>query len=222
MKHFYRTYILAVVFSATACTSTRLLTSNVPPSKVRDIQKFETISCISLMETGEYEKRNDQMSVESKFLFDDILLSFHKLPVTGEISAAGDLNKQRLEKEIQYLVFSADREQKISHLRITPTINSLLQMAGKRFGLITVTAIDERAEGNYGTDIAMYAPLGTLPVGKFYQTPLKTYSTVYAMIVDAESNNVAFFRKSSLRVKKARLDKAVLSKHVNALFSGYF
>src|SRR6218665_973643 len=152
MKHFYRTYILAVVFSATACTSTRLLTSNVPPSKVRDIQKFETISCISLMETGEYEKRNAQMSAESKFLFD------------------------------------ADREQKISHLRITPTINSLLQMAGKRFGLITVTAIDERAEGNYGTDIAMYAPLGTLPVGKFYQTPLKTYSTVYAMIVDAESN----------------------------------
>jgi hypothetical protein len=143
------------------------------------------------------------------------------IPVTGDISVSDTLIQNKIEKEIEFLCISADRQRSISNLKITPMLDSLLEKSGKRFGLITVTTGFTRTKGNYGGQVAKGAAMGLLTLGMYYQTPIKANSTVYAMIVDAKENNIAFFRKSFLQDKEP-LDKNVLTKQIQKIFENYF
>jgi len=198
------------------------LTSDVKPSEVKELQKFQTFAYISLIESGNRGKFNDTISNKSKEIFSEALHSFNnKIPITGEISVSDTIIENKIEKEIKFLCISADKQRSISNLKITPILDSLLENRDKRFGLITVTTGFTRTKGNYGGQIAKGAAMGILTLGMYYQTPIKANSTVYAMIVDSIDNNVAFFRKSFLQDKEP-LDKTVLTNQIQKIFENYF
>ena len=213
--------IVASIFLLVAsCTTTRLFTSGVKPAEIQDLQKFETISYISLIQKGNMGKLNDSVSAVSKAIFDEALSSFgNKIPVSGEINTGNPNLRKRLQKEIESLILSADKHKKIETLKLTPVIDSLLEANGKRFGLLTVTSGFTREKGNYGKQVAKGAAVGLLTLGMAYQTPIKANSTVYAMIVDAQENNIAFYKKSF--VEADPLTKEVLTKQLNKLFESY-
>jgi hypothetical protein len=141
--------------------------------------------------------------------------------LTGTILPADTIIQKRIEKEVEYLCISADRQRNISGLKLTPVLDSLLEIGGKRFGLITVTTGFTRDKGNYGGQIAKGVAIGILTMGMYNQTPVKANSTIYSMIIDAKENNIAFYKKSSLQNKEP-LDKAVLTKQIQKLYEGYF
>lgn len=212
----------SVILLTSSCTTSKLLTSGISPVEVKDLQKFQTFAYISLIESGNSGKFNDTISNKSKILFSEALESFKgKMPVTGKISVTDNLIHNKIEKEIQFLCITADRQKSISNLKITPTLDSLLEVRGKRFGLITVTTGFTRIKGNYGGEVAKGALMGVLTLGMYYQTPIKSNSTVYAMIVDAKENNIAFFRKSFMQDKDP-LDKEILTMQINKIFENYF
>jgi len=217
--------ILIFVFGFIAffsCTTSKTLTSAVKSNEVTDLQFIEPFSYISLIEKGNRGKYNDELSNESKHLLIKVSNSYqNQISLKGDIFVSDVLTKRKLENEIKYLCFSADRQRSISNLKLTPVIDSLLELSGKRFGLITVSMGFTRAKGNYGGQIAKGAAMGILTLGMYYQTPIKSFSTVYAMIVDAKENNIAFFRKSFLQDKNP-LDEAVLMKQFQKIFEGYF
>ena len=214
-------YVLVGALFLGSCTATKPLTSAVQPREVSDIQKFETYSYITLVEKGNRGKLNDTISKKAKLVFDETLSEFKNIPLTGSIMPTDTMMQKRIEREIEYLCVSADRQRSISSLQLTPVLDSLLDGGGKRFGLITVTTGFTRDKGNYGGQIAKGIGMGILTMGMYYQTPVKANSTIYCMIIDAKDNNVAFFRKSSLQDKEP-LDKSVLSKQIRELFEGYF
>jgi hypothetical protein len=214
-------YLILGALFISSCTTTKPLTSAVQPTEVNDIQKFETYAYITLIESGNRGKLNDTISKKSKLVFDETLSEFKSIPLTGSILPTDTVTQKRIEREIEYLCISADRQRSISSLKLTPVLDSLLDIGGKRFGLITVTTGFTRDKGNYGGQIAKGIGMGILTMGMYYQTPIKANSTVFTMIIDAKENNIAFFKKSSLQDKEP-LDKAVLTKQIQKLFEGYF
>jgi len=205
-----------------SCASNKMLTSAVTAREITDLQQFETIADISLIEKANKEKYNDTLSTKSKELLASVLNSFaDRIPLTGEISVRDPLINKRLAREIEHLRVSAEVQKSLSSIRLTPRLDSLLEVNQKRFGLITVTKGFTRKRGNYGKQIANGIGLGILTLGMVYTTPVKSYSVVYAMIVDAENNNIAFFNKSFFPEGEP-LDEVVLKQQVLDIFAGYF
>ncbi|HPI20176.1 MAG TPA: hypothetical protein PKY56_07380, partial [Candidatus Kapabacteria bacterium] len=58
-------------------------------------------------------------------------------------------------------------------------------------------------------------------LGFYSETPIESYSNLCIMIVDSKENNIAFFRKSSLKEEEP-YDSEVLKKQIFDIFEGYF
>ena len=221
MKYLNITLILTCyVFSS--CTPTKILTSNVNPTEVTDLKLLEPFSYISMIKKGNRGQLDDSISSISKQLNINILKNFNgEIPITGDIILTDTTINKTLEKEYENLILTADRNKNISNLKITPTLDKILETNDTRFGLIVICTGFTRAKGNYGKQIAKGAGLAILTLGMYYQTPIKAYSTIYAMIVDSKEDNIAFYRKSFLQDKEP-LDESVLTKQIKDIFKGYF
>jgi hypothetical protein len=217
------------VFILDSCSTTELLTSDVKPSEVVDLQYFEPISYVS----GSKEMLNDSLSRNSKQCLNEIIQEFKdKISLTGEITVSNKATKQRLEKDIEYLIMSANdiKLLSISCIRITPLIDSLLESNGKRFGLITVEHGYIRTHNAVKKALQITAivvisvPLLLLTHRNFdpflFPHADESYSGLYIMIVDADHDNIAFYRKS--RRYGDPTDKNVLTYQYKKIFKGYY
>ena len=205
-----------------SCTTSKLLTSTLPPAEVTDLKLLEPCSYISKITKGNRGEIDDSMSAVSSQLLVKVAESFKgQIPLTGKIILSDSAVNNDLEKEFESLSFTAEKMDDVSHLQITPTLDKVLEANEARFGLITVATGFTRIKGNYGKEIVKGAALGLLTLGMYYQSPVKAYSTIYVMIADSKENNVAFFRKSYLQDKEP-LDEAVLTKQFKDIFTDYF
>lgn len=221
MKHFKVILILSC-FILSSCTATKLLTSNVKPIEVTDLKLMEPFSYISMIKKGNRGQLDDSISFISKQLVLKVLENYKgQIPLTGEILLSDTAINNSLEKEYELLILTADRTKNITNLKITPTLDKILEANDTRFGLLIINTGFTRSKGNYGKEIVKGAALGILTLGMYYQTPIKAYSTIYAMIVDSKEDNVAFFRKSFLQDMEP-LDESVLIKQFKKIFDGYF
>jgi hypothetical protein len=222
MKYFRIIFLFLLATQFISCTSVRYLTSDVKPNEITGLQRFETYANLNLIEKGNRAYYNDSISAESKAVFLKALKMYNdRIPLTGEIILTDTIIKNRIEREMEFLCLTADRQRSIINLKITPTIDSLLEKQNKRFGLITITTGFTRGRGNYGGQIAKGAAMGILTLGMYYQVPIKASSTLYAMIVDSQNNNIAFFKKSVFSDKEP-LDIDVLKDQIYNIFVGYF
>jgi hypothetical protein len=218
-SHFVFTILSILIFSS--CTTSKILKSGVQPDEIAELQYIEPFSYISMIEKGNKPILNDSVSLISK----NILLKTvgdlkGRLPVTGEMFVSDLTLRSKLEKEIEFLCLSADRQKAITNIKITPTIDSLLTSKGKRFGLITVSTGFTRTRKNYVNQTLKGGAIGILTLGMIYTTPIKAYSTIYVMIVDANEDNIAFYRKSFLQNEP--LDEKGLARQFKDIFDKYF
>ena len=221
MKHFKSILILCCLILP-SCTTTKPLTSIVKPAEVSDLKLLEPYSYISMIKKGNKGQLDDSISLISKQLVYKVLENFKgQIPLTGEIILSDTAINKKLEKEYEYLILTADKTKNISNLKITPALDEILEANETRFGLINICSGFTRAKGNYGKEIAKGAAMGILTLGMYYQTPVKAYSTVYAMIVDSQEDNITFYRKSFIQNIEP-LDQSALIKQYKKLFEGYF
>jgi hypothetical protein len=221
MKQFSIFLILSFLILV-SCTTTKPLTSNVNPKEVTDLKLLEPYSYISKISKGNRQQLDDSISTASKRHIIKVLENLNgQIPLTGKIILSDTSINKTLEKEFESLILTADRTKNISNLKITPTIDKVLEANGVRFGLITVGSGFTRIKGNYGKQVAKGAAMAILTLGMYYQTPVKAYSTIYVMIVDSKEDNISFFRKSYLQDKEP-LDENVLTKQYKDIFKGYF
>jgi hypothetical protein len=175
-----------------------------------------------MIKKGNKGQVDDSISFISKQLNINVLKNFTgQLPITGNIILTDPATNETLEKEYENLIMTADRNNNISNLIITPTLDKILETNETRFGLIVICTGFTRIKGNYGKQVVKGAALGILTLGMYYQTPVKAYSTIYAMIVDSKEDNVAFYRKS-FKQDLEPLDQLVLTKQYKKIFDGYF
>ncbi|MEN6500925.1 MAG: hypothetical protein ABFC55_00890 [Tenuifilaceae bacterium] len=221
MKHQTIFLILSCIILS-SCTATKLLTSNVQPTEVTNLKLLEPYSYISMIKKGNRGQLDDSISSISKQLNINVLKSFNgQIPITGDIILIDSTINKDLEKECENLILTAERNKNISNLKITPTLDKILEANDTRFGLIIICTGFTRLKGNYGKEITKGAALGILTLGMYYQIPVKAYSTIYAMIVDSKEDNVAFYRKS-FKQDLEPLDQEVLTNQYKKIFEGYF
>ena len=221
MKHIKSILILCCLIFP-SCTTTKPLTSNVKPSEVTELKLLEPYSYVSMIKKGNKGQLDDSLSSISKQLVYGVLENFKgQIPLNGEIILSDTAINTRLEKAYEYLILTADKTKNITNLKITPTLDEILEANETRFGLINICAGFTRAKGNYGKEIAKGAVLGILTLGMYYQTPIKAYSTVYAMIVDSQEDNITFYNKSFIQDMEP-LDQSAMTKQYKKLFEGYF
>ena len=205
-----------------SCTATKLLTSNVQPAEITNLRLLEPYSYISMIKKGNRGQVDDSISSISKQLNITVLKSFNgQIPITGDIFLTDSAINKTLEKEYENLILTADKNKNISDLKITPTLDKILEANDTRFGLIVICTGFTRLKGNYGKEIVKGAALGILTLGMYYQTPIKAYSTIYAMVVDSKEDNVAFYRKS-FKQDLEPLDQSVVTNQYKKIFEGYF
>ncbi|HAX93769.1 MAG TPA: hypothetical protein DCY25_07475, partial [Bacteroidales bacterium] len=216
------TLLIISCLVVSSCIATKILTSDVSPTEISDVRLMEPFSYISMIKKGNRGELDDSISDVSRQLNMEAIKGFNgKIPVTGSIILTDTAINYTLEKEYEELILTAEKTGNISGLRITPTLDRILEANDSRFGMIIVSTGFTRVKGNYGKEIVKGAALGILTLGMYYQTPIKAYSTIHAMIVDSREDNVAFYRKSFLQDKEP-LDQSVLADQYEKIFKGYF
>jgi hypothetical protein len=220
--YYFKISMFLICCGLVSCTATKPLTSNVSPNEITELKLLEPYSYISLIKKGNKAQLDDSISSISKQLNLHVLKSFsNQLPISGNIILTDEETNKTLEKEYEFLMLNAERNKNISNLKITPTLDKILEANETRFGLIIISSGFTRVHGNYGKEIVKGAALGILTLGMYYQTPVKAYSTIYTMIVDSKEDNVAFFRKSFLQNQEP-IDTSVLTKQYYKIFQDYF
>ena len=214
---------LCVAILCTSCSTSKILTSDVKSVEITEMLKIEPFSYISLIESGNRGAYNDSISRSTQTVLNESLETFRgKLRLSSEeIKLTDSVARKRLEQEFNFLIMSAERNRSIKGIPITPLVDSLLNANDKRFGLIIVQSGFTRAKGNYGGQIAKGIGMGILTMGMYYQTPIKSNSTLYAIIVDNKNRNVAFYNKSILQDKEPT-EKENIIKQLNLIFEKYF
>lgn len=214
-------FSLAGTIILNSCISSAPSASRIPTNEMNDIQKFETLSYIKLIDSGNSAYLNDSLSKKSKINFHESLSSFSNIPITGNITTNDTSLRKEIRKEIKYLCYSAEKKHSYAHMKLTPLLDSLLELSGKRYGLLTITTGFTRAKDNYERQISKRSTLAVITLGSYYQTPIKASSTIYAMIIDAKDNNVAFFRKLTFEDKEP-LDENSISRQIQLVFKEFF
>lgn len=100
-------------------------------------------------------------------------------------------------------------------------MDSIVKNENQRYALCLITSGFERRKGNYGNQIAKGIGIGLLTLGMYTTAPIKSNTSLYAMIYDAERSHVVFYNHIPL-IEKSPTDKKNLDKLYHELFEGYF
>ena len=220
---------LWIVILSVSCSSSKYFTSAVKPAEINEMIKVEPFSFVSLIDKGNMGVYNDSISKIAKIALNESLETFReKLRLSlEEIYMTDTLERNELMDEIDFFIREAERNKKKKNhtVEITPLVDSLLSVNGKRFGLFVIQNGFTRAKGNYGGQVAKAIGMGVLTglvTGTaYYQTPIKSGSTVYVVIVDNQEKNVAFYNKSIMQDKEPT-EKENITKQLQTVFKKYF
>ncbi|MDR2962472.1 MAG: hypothetical protein LBU90_02350 [Bacteroidales bacterium] len=225
---------VGIAVSLFSCSSQKYFASNVPPAEITDVQAIEPFSFVSLIEHSDVGVYNDSLTWYAReALLQSLETMRTQLRLSPEVLFVDDeWDRELLLSEVDFLIHAAEtaprRTKKVTpSVAITPLIDSLLTVSGKRFGLLIIQDGFTRSNKNYAGQVATAAVIGVatavLTGGSAYylQTPVRRGSTVNVLIVDAQENNVSFYRKSFAEDKNPT-DVSVISKQLNALFRDYF
>ena len=214
---------LWIALLCSSCSGSKVLTSEVLPNEITEMIKIEPFSYISLIEKANRGVYNDSISSSTKTLLNESLNIFkEKLRLSPEeIIITDPTERIKLEQELNFLIMTAERNRAIENIQITPLIDSLVTANDKRFALIIIQSGFTRKKNNYGSQIAKGIGMGILTMGMYYQTPIKSRSIIYAMIVDNQNKSIAFYNKSILQDKEPT-EKENIIKQLNRIFENYF
>jgi hypothetical protein len=205
-----------------SCSTTSLLTSDVRPSEITELQYFEPTSRIYFIKEKNKAVYNDSISKRSQSLQLEILDSLkEKIHLTNVIYWRDSSYSKRLRKEVQTLLDEVWKAQSIDEVKITPLLDSLLEKRNKRFGLITLSNGHTRTKENYKQQMEQGVVLAVATAGLFTKLPVKSNSEIFAIIVDAKLNNLAFYRVSTV-TDKDPLNRQVVKDQFKKIFTGYF
>lgn len=213
-----------ILISATlmfaSCTSNKLISKSVKASEITENAYLDPISFISYIEKGNKAALSDSLSQVSKMLLDSIIAKNPNFEIPDKVVIENQFLKNKIEDELSGIFMNVIRTHKIEGVKMTPTIDSVLKNQKQRFVLATVVSGFGRRKGNYGGQIAKGLGVGLLTLGMYTPVPIKSNTTLFAMIIDTKNNEIVYFR-NGLSVEKSPTERKVLEQQYKKLFDGY-
>ena len=222
MIRFRLFFLFGLMFSLVSCVPTKMRTSSVKPSEIKDLAYFEPEAYINLIKKGNQGEYNDSLSmVAHENLTKTIDLYKPRYPITEKIEIENDSLRYLVSKEISYLMNTAMQTRRLKRIKLTPKIDSILDARQQRFALALVATGFGRIRGNYGKQVAKGVGVGILTLGMFYTVPVKSNLTIIGIIFDAENDEVIFFNKTK-PMEKNPTEILPMKRQFWHLFNGYF
>ncbi len=213
--------ILFVLLSS--CTNSKLRTSTVSASQLEDVNYFPISSYITYIEKGNRGDMNEELSVQSEILATAIINSnsgIYKLsdPLSFQFSE-DSINAQ---DDIWALVEEIEFKSSIIGIEIPTVVRLVMNENNSRFAMAVMVDGFVRRKGNYTGQLLLNIGIGILTFGYYIPpTPLKSFSTLRVVILDAHRNEVAFYRRN-MSENNSPLDPKAVNKQFNKVFKGYF
>lgn len=194
------TFFILLFFLLTSCTSARIWRSDVNPKQITELQKFEPLSYIRLIEEGNKKNFNDSLSLEAKSTLNNILTNYYSsLPKISSVHFENPNLNQQIEKETIDLISQLNTNRGVKGVSITPVIDSVLEANNIRFGFFLVSTGYSIKKNNLGGQLVKTIKTKNLSLGGApisILTASNASSIVCLLIVDSQENNVTYFRKS--------------------------
>ncbi len=191
-KHLIIIALAAIALFAASCTANRGFVSSPKRADIRQMQQFEMLSRVGIIEKGNKITYNDSLSLVAKGLFETALSKDKTLPVAGTVAIEDSTVSNKLQYEIYLLMNYVEGNVRVKDIPIPPTIDSILEARGERFGLIVYNWGFTRTGGNYARQIAKGVAIGVLTLGTFYTVPYKDITRSGIIVVDSKLNNLTY------------------------------
>ena len=175
-----------------SCTANRGFVSSLTRADLRQVQQFEPLNYVGIIEKGNNISYNDSLTDVAKALFEKELSRSKTIPVKGNVVIEDSLVNKRVQNEIYLLMNYVENNVRTKDLSIPPTIDSILEARNERFGLLAYNWGFTRTGGNYAGQIGKGVLIGVLTMGTMYTVPYKDMSRCGVIIVDSKFNNLAY------------------------------
>ena len=175
-----------------SCTANRGFVSSLTRADIRQVQQFEPLNYVGIIEKGNNITHSDSLTEVAKTLFEKELSRNKTLPVKGHIVIEDSLVNNKVQYEIYMLMNYLESNVKAKDIPIPPVIDSILEARNERFGLLAYNWGFTRTGGNYAGQIGKGVLIGVLTMGTMYTVPYKDMSKCGLIIVDSRYNNLAY------------------------------
>ncbi|OPC53721.1 hypothetical protein DSC47_15930 [Elizabethkingia miricola] len=213
--------LLATITLLNSCAASLLTDKSLKPGEIKNMVNFEPISFIHLIEKGNRPKINDSLSMVSTQILNSIIINNTNPKVEKYIVIDNPEAKLRIQSDIIKTMSEIIKTKKIDQIKTTPLMDSIVKNENQRYALCLITSGFERRKGNYGNQVTKGIGIGILTLGMYTPVPIKSNTSLYAMIYDAERSHVVFYNHIPL-IEKSPTDKKNLDKLYHELFEGYF
>ncbi len=155
---------------------------------------FQPIVSVFTMEKENKVLYNEAISKETNFNLTNTIFKYKlKLPVWEYFYSKDSVANEKINTEIKLLFVAMKIAKKTTDVKITPFLDKILETNGKRFGLLIFAEGFSRTQKNYNNQLMLGALTAVVfGLGNAY-IPDKNYLSLYAIIIDAKENNIAFF-----------------------------
>lgn len=175
-----------------SCTANRGFVSSLTRADIRQVQQFEPLNYVGIIEKGNNITYSDSLTEVSKTLFEKELSRSKTLPVKGHIVIEDTVVNNKVQYEIYMLMNYLENNVKAKDIPIPPVIDSIFEARNERFGLLAYNWGFTRTGVNYAGQIGKGVLIGVLTMGTVYTVPYKDMSTCGLVIVDSKYNNLAY------------------------------
>lgn len=219
------------ILAFSSCTTKKGFVTKLPKQEIADVQRFPSLSDIDILDKHSNSSFCDSLSLLTRTNIDLFLENQSNIDITGVIDIEDTTILLKVNDEIRQIMGRAFDNKDIAFIPIPPTIDSILDAQGKRFGLITYSTGFERSATDWGAlmksvAVSLAASMAySMASGGYYYLFLddsytNAFSFIGLMIVDAQNNNIAFYNNSRLEEKPSR--KYCTDRHFMELYYRYW
>lgn len=198
-----------------------LINKGIKSNEIKNIGYFEPISLISLIEKGNQAKLNDSLSLISTKVLDTIIENSNNPKISKQFQIDDSKLKLRLENDILKTMSAIKKTKKLEFIKTTNLMDSIVKNENQRFALCVINSGFDRRKHNYGNQIAKGIGIGILTLGMYTPVPIKSNTSTYVMIYDAQNSSIVFFNYFPI-IEKSPTDKKNLNFIYNKLFEKYY
>ena len=144
----YTLFALLMVLAFSSCTAKKGFVTKLPKQEIADVQRFPIISDIYALDKNDNGYRSDSLSLLSVQCVNNYLDKQTNIDITKNIEVNDTTLLRMVSDEIRGLSETAFDNKEIALVPIPHTIDSLLEVQGKRFGLLIYANGFERYEKN--------------------------------------------------------------------------
>lgn len=198
MKSFIKATLLISVFTCMAsCGPSGKLADPaiIGQMKHNIVLLFDPVSRIEVIGKDNLNAKSETASAEAQNLLKEKICTYDTGLGIDALHVSEDLKEAyAIQDDIIALAdwYINTNGEDLSYIEIPPTIDSIIESSGRRYGMIIYSEGFSRTGGNYALEIAKTVGIGILT--GYVTVPFKNSSSIYLMILDSKTDRIAYNR----------------------------